>query len=159
MQRYDQSSPLPAAAGGAKAGRGFALTECFHSFVGQIADVEVSGDAIRVRKAHAVVDCGFAIDPPNVSAQVRSAINFGLSAALYGKVDFDNGRVVPTNFDGYPVLTLDNAPEISVEIVNSGAAIGGVGEIGMPAIAPAVANAFFAAIGTRLRSLPLTLAT
>jgi isoquinoline 1-oxidoreductase subunit beta len=158
MQRYDQSSPLATAAGGAKAGRGFALTECFHSFVGQIADVEVSGDAIRVRKVHAVVDCGFAIDPPNVAAQVRSAINFGLSAALYGKVDFDNGRVAPTNFDGYPVLTLDNAPEISVEIVNSGASIGGVGEIGTPAIAPAVANAIFAAIGTRLRSLPLTLA-
>lgn len=158
MQRYDQSSPLAPAAGGAKAGRGFALTECFHSFVGQVADVEVSGDNIRVRKVHAVVDCGFAIDPPNVAAQVRSAINFGLSAALFGKVDFDNGGVVPTNFDGYPVLTLDNAPEISVEIVNSGAPLGGVGEIGTPAIAPAVANAIFAAIGIRLRSLPLTLA-
>jgi isoquinoline 1-oxidoreductase subunit beta len=112
-----------------------------------------------VRKVHAVVDCGFAIDPPNVTAQVRSAINFGLSAALYGKVDFFQGGVVPTNFDACPVLTLDTAPEISVEIVNSGAAIGGVGEIGTPAIAPVVANAIFAATGRRLRSLPLTLAS
>jgi isoquinoline 1-oxidoreductase beta subunit len=159
MRRYDQASPLASVTGGGKAGRGVALTECFHSFVGQVADVEVSGDDIRVRKVHAVVDCGFAIDPPNVTAQIRSAINYGLSAALYGKVDFDKGAVVPTNFDSYPVLTLDNAPDISVEIVNSGAAIGGVGEIGTPAIAPAVANAIFAATGRRLRSLPLTLAS
>jgi isoquinoline 1-oxidoreductase beta subunit len=152
MRHHDQVSRLAAATGGGKAGRGFALTECFHSFVGQVADVEVSGDTIRVRKVHAVVDCGFAIDPPNVTAQVRGAINFGLSAALYGRVDFDQGAVVPTNFDSYPVLMLDTAPAISIEIVNSGAAIGGVGEIGTPAIAPAVADAIFAATGRRLRS-------
>jgi hypothetical protein len=69
-------STRAAATGGGKVGRGFALTECFHSFVGQVADVEVSGDTIRVRKVFAVVDCGFAIDPPNVMAQVRSAINW-----------------------------------------------------------------------------------
>jgi len=163
MRAYDKATPLAPATdggkGGVKVGRGFALTEAFHSFVGEVADVEVSGGEIRVRRVHAVVDCGFAIDPPNVVAQIRSAINFGLSAVLYGKVDFDQGRVVPTNFDAYPVLTLDNAPQISVEIVNSGAAIGGVGEIGTPAIAPAVANAVFAATGTRLRALPLTLAS
>lgn len=159
MRAYDKATPLAPAKSGVKVGRGFALTESFHSFVGEVADVEVAGGEIRVKRVHAVVDCGFAIDPPNVAAQIRSAINFGLSAALYGKVDFDQGRVVPTNFDAYPVLTLDNAPVISVEIVNSGAAIGGVGEIGTPPIAPAVANAVFAAAGTRLRSLPLTLAS
>ena len=105
-----------------------------------------------------VVDCGFAIDPPYVVAQARSAVNFGLSAALFGKVDIEAGRVVPENFDSYPVLTLANAPDITVEIINSGAPISGVGEIGTPGIAPAVANAIFAATGQRLRSLPLTLA-
>ncbi len=146
---------LPAA--GAKVGRGIALSECFHSFVGQLADVEIIGNDVRVKRVFAVVDCGFAIDPPNVIAQVRSAIVFGLSAALYGKVDLHNGRIVPENFDTYPVLTLDNSPEIVVEIANSGASIGGVGEIGTPGIAPAVGNAIFAATGQRLRSLPFSL--
>src|SRR5216684_9000756 len=115
-----------------------------------------TGGDIRVRRVHAVVDCGFAIDPPNVVALVRSAINFGLSAALFGKIEFDQGKVVQSNFDSYPVLTLDNAPDITVEIVNSGAEIGGIGEIGTPGIAPAVANAIFVATGRRLRSLPFT---
>ena len=157
MSRYDLANPLAPANGAAKLGRGFALTECFHSFVGQIADVEISVGDIRVRRVHAVVDCGFAIDPPNVVAQLRSAINFGLSAALFGKIEFDQGKVVQSNFDSYPVLTLDNAPDITVEIINSGAEIGGIGEIGTPGIAPAVANAIFVATGKRLRSLPFTL--
>jgi isoquinoline 1-oxidoreductase beta subunit len=157
MQAYDQATPLLPPGKGTAAGRGFALTECFHSFVGQVADVEVAGGEIRVKRVHAVVDCGFAIDPPNVVAQVRSAINYGLTAVLYGKVDFDQGKVVPTNFDSYPVLTLDLAPQISVDVANSGAALGGVGEIGTPAIAPAVANAVFAATGKRMRALPFDL--
>ena len=157
MSRYDLANPLAPGKGVAKVGRGFALTECFHSFVGQIADVEVSSGDVRVRRVHAVVDCGFAIDPPNVVAQLRSAINFGLSAALFGKIEFEQGKVVQSNFDSYPVLTLDNAPDITVEIVNSGAEIGGIGEIGTPGIAPAVANAIFEATGKRLRSLPFAL--
>lgn len=159
MQAFDAATPAAPAAARARAGRGVALTEAFHSFVGQVADVEVAGGEVRVKRVHAVVDCGLAIDPVTVTAQVRSAINFGLTAALYGKVDFDNGAVVPQNFDGYPLLTLEAAPQITVEIVNSGAALGGVGEIGTPAIAPAVANAIFAATGQRLRSLPFTLAS
>ncbi|MCB1544427.1 MAG: xanthine dehydrogenase family protein molybdopterin-binding subunit [Rhodoblastus sp.] len=157
MAAFDKANPLPPAKDDVKTGRGFALTASFHSFVGEIADVEVDKGEIKVRRVHAVVDCGFAIDPPNVMAQVRSGINYGLTAALYGRVDFDNGKVVPTNFDTYPLLSLEAAPSISVEIVNSGAALGGVGEIGTPAIAPAVANAVFAATGQRLRSLPLTI--
>jgi isoquinoline 1-oxidoreductase beta subunit len=157
MGRHDLANPLAPANGAAKIGRGFALTECFHSFVGQIADVEISGGDIRVRRVHAVVDCGFAIDPPNVVAQVRGAVNFGLSAAQFGKIEFDQGKVVQSNFDSYPVLTLENAPDITVDIINSGAEIGGIGEIGTPGVAPAVANAIFAATGKRLRSLPFTL--
>ncbi|HMN72686.1 MAG TPA: molybdopterin-dependent oxidoreductase [Rhodoblastus sp.] len=157
MAAWDKTNSLAAPKDGVQVGRGFALTASFHSFVGEIADVEVEKGEVRVRRVHAVVDCGFAIDPPNVAAQVRSGVNYGLTAALYGRVDFDNGKVAPTNFDTYPLLSLDNAPSISVEIVNSGAALGGVGEIGTPPIAPAVANAVFAATGKRLRSLPLTL--
>jgi len=157
MAAWDKANPQASGKEGVKSGRGFALTASFHSFVGEIADVEIDKDEIRVRRVHAVVDCGFAIDPPNVAAQVRSGVNYGLTAALYGRVDFDNGKVVPANFDTYPLLSLEAAPSISVEIVNSGGALGGVGEIGTPAIAPAVANAVFAATGKRLRSLPLTL--
>jgi isoquinoline 1-oxidoreductase beta subunit len=157
LAQFDSEHPLGPAKPGAKIGRGVALTECFHSFVGQIADVEIEGGEIKVRRVHAVVDCGFAIDPPNVVAQLRSGINFGLSAALFGRVDIDDGRVVQTNFDSYPVLTLANAPTISVAIVDSGAEIGGVGEIGTPAVAPAVGNAIFAATGRRLRATPFSL--
>ncbi len=82
----------------------------FHSFVGEIADVEIEKGEIKVRRVHAVVDCGFAIDPPNVAAQVRSGINYGLTAALYGRVDFDNGKIVQANFDAYPLLSLDDGP-------------------------------------------------
>ena len=154
---FDADNQLGPSKPGTKAGRGVALSECFHSFVGQLADVEVNGEEVRVKRVFAVVDCGLAIDPPNVAAQVRSAIIYGLSAALYGKVDIDEGKIVPENFDTYRVLTLDDAPEIVVEIADSGAHIGGVGEIGTPGIAPAVGNAIFAATGKRLRSLPFSL--
>jgi isoquinoline 1-oxidoreductase beta subunit len=158
LARFDAANPLGTGAAGARTGRGIALSECFHSFVGQLADVEITGAQIRVKRVFAVVDCGMAIDPPNVERQVRSAIVYGLSAALFGKVDIENGRVVPENFDTYQVLTLDDAPEITIEIADSGAALGGVGEIGTPGIAPAVGNAIFAATGQRLRSLPFSLA-
>ena len=87
------------------------MSECFHSFVGQLADVEVIGNDIRVKRVFAVVDCGMAIDPPNVIAQVRGAIVYGLSAALFGKVEIENGRIEPENFDTYRVLTLADAPD------------------------------------------------
>ena len=142
---------------GSRTGREVALSECFHSLVGQLADVEITGKQVRVKRLFASVDCGWRFDPPNVAAQVRSGIIYGLSAALYGKVDIDEGKIVPENFDTYPVLALDDAPEIVVEIANSGSHIGGVGEIGTPGIAPAVGNAIFAATGKRLRSLPFSL--
>jgi isoquinoline 1-oxidoreductase beta subunit len=157
LAKLNEEHPIAKADYGGKTGRGVALSECFHSFVGQMADVEVVAEQIRVKRVFAVVDCGFSIDPPNVIAQVRSAINFGLSAALFGMIEIENGKIVQENFDTYRVLTLDDAPEITVEIADSGADIGGVGEIGTPGIAPAVGNAIFAATGMRLRSLPLTL--
>ncbi|MFV0281214.1 MAG: xanthine dehydrogenase family protein molybdopterin-binding subunit, partial [Rhodoblastus sp.] len=158
MAMFDKANPVAPAKEGGQVGRGFALTESFHSFVGEIADIEIVKGKIKARRVQAFVDCGFAIDPPNVVAQVRGGVNFGLTAALYGRIDFENGAIVQSNFDSYPLLSLSDAPDIGVEIVNSGAALGGVGEIGTPPIAPAVANAVFAATGQRLRTLPLVLA-
>jgi isoquinoline 1-oxidoreductase beta subunit len=157
LMRFDAENPLAAGTKETKTGRGIALSECFHSFVAQLADVEITAKQIRVTRVFAVVDCGTAIDPPNVKAQVRSAIVYGLSAALFGKVEIENGRIVPENFDTYPVLTLANSPDIVVETLDSGAALGGVGEIGTPGIAPAVGNAIFAATSQRLRALPFSL--
>ena len=157
LARWDLTTRSAATAAGTLVGRGVALSECFHSFVGQIAEVEIAGSAIRVRRVHAVVDCGCAIDPNNVVAQIRSGINYGLSAALFGRIDFEGGAIVQSNFHDYPALQLHNAPDITVEIVASGAPIGGVGEIGTPGIAPAVGNAIFAATGKRLRALPFRL--
>jgi isoquinoline 1-oxidoreductase beta subunit len=157
LARFDADHPLGPGTDRIKVGRGVALSECFHSYVGQLADVEITDKQVRVTRVFAAVDCGVAIDPPNVVAQIRSAVIFGLSAALFGKVDIDRGRIVPQNFDTYPVMTLDNAPDITVEIADWGGALGGVGEIGTPGIAPAVGNAIFAATGQRLRSLPFDL--
>jgi isoquinoline 1-oxidoreductase beta subunit len=156
LSRFNIENKQPLGAAGTKAGRGVALSECFRSFVGQLVDVEVDSELekIKVKRVFAVVDCGFAIDPRNVQAQVQSAINFGLSAALYGKVEIEDGKVIPQNFDSYPVVTLADAPEITVKIVNSDQPLGGVGEIGTPGIAPALSNAIYAATGRRLRSLP-----
>ena len=152
---WDQ--PLGAVAG-KKVGRGIALAESFHSIVAEVAEVEVDGTGgIKVTRVVAAVDCGLAVDPVIVRAQLASGIVFGLTAALYGRIDVENGRVKQTNFGDYPMVTLASAPKIEVEIVNSGAELGGIGEVGTPPIAPAVANAVFAATGKRLRSLPLAL--
>lgn len=136
-------------------GRGVAMHESFGSIVAQVAEVVCAKDASpKVRRVWAAIDCGPVVSPDGVRAQVEGAINFGLGAALHGKITFADGRVEQTNFDSYPVLMLAEAPTIEVIIVPSDAPMGGVGEPGTPPIAPAVANAIFAASGQRLRSLP-----
>ncbi len=136
-------------------GRGVALHESFGSIVAQVAEVECKkGEPPRVRHVWAAIDCGRVVNPDGLRAQVEGAINYGLSAALKGRITFADGRVEANNFDGYPVLMLAEAPAIDVVLVPSDAPLGGVGEPGTPPIAPAVANAIFAATGTRMRSLP-----
>ena len=136
-------------------GRGVALHESFGSIVAQIAEVECkAGEPPRVRHVWAAIDCGRVVNPDGLRSQVEGAINYGLSAALKGRITFAGGRVEATNFDGYPVLMLAEAPAIDVVLVPSDAPLGGVGEPGTPPIAPAVANAIFAATGQRMRSLP-----
>ena len=101
------------------------------------------------------VDCGVAINPHTIEAQVQSAIVYGLSAALYGRITVANGAVVEGNFDDAPVLRMNEMPRIDVHIVPSTEAPGGIGEVGTPGVGPALLNAIFAATGTRLRSLPI----
>lgn len=146
--------------GQAAAGRfqGLAVHESFQTVVAQIAEISVDNGRIRVHKVVAAVECGTAVNPDVVRAQVEGGIIFGLTAALYGKVTLEDGAVVQSNFHDYPLLRMHEAPEIEVHIVPSSAAPTGIGEPGVPPIAPAVANAIFAATGQRLRELPLTLA-
>jgi isoquinoline 1-oxidoreductase beta subunit len=143
--------PLPPGSG-----RGVALHRSFGSIVAEVAEVEVGTDgALRVHRVVCAVDCGTVINPDIVEAQMQGAIVFGLTAALYGAITIDKGRVVEGNFDAYQMLRLAETPAIEVYILPSDAPPGGVGEPAVPPIAPAVANAVFAATGKRVRSLPL----
>jgi isoquinoline 1-oxidoreductase subunit beta len=136
-------------------GRGVALHESFGSIVAEVAEVSVEGGAVRVHKVWCAIDCGFAANPSGVIMQMESAINYGLTAALYGEITFAGGKVEQSNFHDYQILRINEAPEIFVTIVNSGEAMGGAGEPGTPPIAPAVANAIYAATGKRVRKLPI----
>ena len=137
-------------------GRGVALVESFGSIVAQVAEVEVAPKARpRVTRVWAAIDCGRVINPDTVAAQIEGGIVFGLSAALFGRISFKDGRVEQDNFHAYPLVTMADCPEIEVRIIASDADPGGVGEPGTPPIAPAVANALFAATGKRWRNLPL----
>jgi isoquinoline 1-oxidoreductase beta subunit len=137
-------------------GRGIAVHESFGSFVAQAAEVSVNPRGeVRVHRVVCAIDCGKIVNPDTIKAQMESGIVFGLSAALYGKISFQNGRVVQSNFHDYPLLRLNEMPLVEVHIVSSKEKSGGVGEPGVPPIAPAVCNAIFAATGKRVRSLPI----
>ena len=142
------------------AGRGIALAESFHSIVAQVAEVEiVAPGTVQVRRVVCAIDCGRAINPDTVIAQMESGIVFGLTAALYGEITLKDGRVEQANFPSYDMVRMADCPAIEVHIVESGwEHLGGVGEPGTPPIAPAVANAVFAATGRRVRDLPIRLA-
>jgi CO/xanthine dehydrogenase Mo-binding subunit len=139
-------------------GRGIAAVFSFGSFAAEVAEVEVAADgAIKVKRVVCAIDCGAVVNPDTVKAQMESAIIFALTAALKGPITIKNGRVEQSNFHDYPLLRLDETPVIEVHILPSEAAPGGVGEPGVPPLAPAVANAVFAATGQRLRRMPLRL--
>ncbi|MDB5918981.1 MAG: acylaldehyde oxidase [Massilia sp.] len=149
-----------AKAGTAPPGRahGVALHQSFGSIVAQVAEVSVDDKNIRVHRVVCAIDCGIAVNPNIIAQQMESAVLFGLSAALSGEITINNGRVEQSNFHDYPVLRMDQAPEVETIIVASFDPPEGVGEPGTPPIAPAVANALFVLTGQRLRSLPLRLA-
>ena len=138
--------------------RGVAVHESFGSFVAQVAEVSIEDGAIKVHRVVCAVDCGVAVNPAGVAAQMESGIAFGLGAALHGRISFKDGRVVESNYNDYPVLRLNEMPAVEVHLVASSEKSSGVGEPGTPPIAPAVANAVFALNGQRLRELPFQLA-
>ncbi len=143
--------PLPAGRG-----RGIALHESFESFVAQVAEVSVSpAGALRVHRVLCAIDCGQIVNPDTIKAQMESCIIFGLTAALYGEITFENGRVKQSNFHDYKMLRIQEAPTIEVHIMPSTEKHGGVGEPGVPPVAAAVGNAIFAATGKRIRRLPI----
>ncbi len=145
-------SPLPPGRG-----RGIAIYRSFGSIVAQVAVVACSDHRIRVERVVCAIDCGVAVHPDAVRAQLEGAIIMGLSAALHEEVCIERGRVIQSSFQDYPILTLAETPRIEVHIMESNEPPGGVGEPGLPPVAPAVANAVFAATGKRLRRLPLRL--
>jgi isoquinoline 1-oxidoreductase subunit beta len=135
--------------------RGIAVHESFGSFVAQVAEVSVDDGRVRVHRVVCAVDCGIAVNPDTVEAQMEGAIVYGLTATLKSAITVAGGRVVQSNFHDFPVLGIDEMPQVEVHIVPSAEPPGGVGEPGTPPIAPAVANAIFAATGRRIRRLPI----
>jgi CO/xanthine dehydrogenase Mo-binding subunit len=144
--------PLPKGSG-----RGIAVQTAFGSFMAQVAEVDVSKDGeVHVKRVTCAVDCGVAINPNTIEAQVQSAIVYGLSAALFGEITLKDGRVEQSNFHNYRALHMNEMPSIDVHIVKSNEPPGGMGEPGTSALVPAVFNAVYAATGVRLRKPPVT---
>jgi isoquinoline 1-oxidoreductase beta subunit len=136
--------------------RGIAVGFSYGSYSAQVAEVSVAADGtVRVHRVVCAIDTGFAVNPPQVKAQMEGGIVYGLTAALYGEITIENGRVTQSNFDDYPMLRMSAMPLVEVHILESGEAPGGAGEPGVPPIAPAVCNAIFALTGKRIRKLPI----
>jgi len=150
-EKANWGSPLPEGRA-----RGIAVHESFSSFVAQVAEVSLQGDGgFRVERVVCAVDCGIAVNPDVIVAQMESGIGYGLSPLLMSEITLDDGKVVQSNFHDYQVLRINQMPEIEVHIVPSAEPPTGVGEPGTPVIAPAVANALFAATGKPFHRLPL----
>jgi len=151
-------SPLTKGKAGEKRGRGVAVHESFNTVVAQVAEVTVGTDGkFKVDRVVCAVDCGVAVNPDVIRAQMEGGIGFGLSAALYSAITLKDGIVEQSNFHQYPPLRINEMPKVEVHIVASTGKPTGVGEPGTPVIAPAVANAIAAATGKRLRTLPLAI--
>jgi isoquinoline 1-oxidoreductase beta subunit len=137
-------------------GRGIAVHSSFGSYVAEVAEVSVNREGeLRVHRVVCAVDCGQTVNPETITAQMQSAIVFGLSAALLGAITLKDGKVEQGNFDDYPILRLNEMPKVEVHIVKSREKPGGIGEPAVPPVAPAVANALFSIAGVRLRELPM----
>ena len=146
----DWGRPLPKAWG-----RGVAIHGSFNSIVAEVVEVDMSSGALRVNNIFCVADAGYAYCPNAFRAQMESGIIFGLTAALHGEITIKNGAVEQSNLHDYQMVRMNTAPDIYVEIINSGEKTGGAGEPGTPPIAAALTNAIFAATGNRIRQLPV----
>ena len=139
--------------------RGIATAEAYGSFVAQVVEISLADDrTIRVHRVVCAVDCGQTINPRTIEAQVEGGIVFGLTAALKDTITIDRGRVVQSNFHNYQMFRMNEMPVVDVHILQSRETPGGVGELAVPTVAPALAGAVFAATGTRIRELPASVA-
>ncbi|HXJ61178.1 MAG TPA: molybdopterin cofactor-binding domain-containing protein, partial [Verrucomicrobiae bacterium] len=137
-------------------GRGIAQHESFGSFFAHVIEASVSKQGkVRVHRVVGAVDCGPVVNPDTIRAQIEGGAVFALTAALYGEITFEQGRVKQRNFHDYPMLRMNEMPEIEAHIIPSEERMGGVGEPGVPPVAPALANAIFAVTGKRVRQLPI----
>lgn len=149
--KADWGAPLPPGKG-----RGLAVHESFHSFVAQVVEVTIGPKGeIKVDRVVVAVDCGIAVTPDVVRAQMEGAVAYGLSAALFGEITLKDGAALQSNFHDYRCLRMSEMPKVEVHIIPSTAAPTGVGEPGVPPLAPALCNAIFAASGRRIRRLPV----
>lgn len=148
LSEWDKPAPKDRA-------RGVAVVNCYESWFGQVIELSVTDGEIRIHRATSVIDCGLAVQPDNVIAQVEGGTVFGLSAALHGEITIDQGVTQQSTFADYRVLLLAETPEMRTHVMPSTAPPGGVGETGTPCAMPATANALFALTGKRLRTLPL----
>ncbi len=151
-EKSDWGGPVPSGRS-----RGIALQSCFGSTAGHVAEVSVDRTTgqVKVHKVICAIDCGPAVYPDAITAQMEGGVVMALSVAFYERIRFTKGGVQTANFDDYPLLTMTEIPEIEVHIAQSRDKIGGVGELGIPTVAPAVANAVASAVGVRLRELPI----
>ena len=149
-ERSGWGGPLPSGRS-----RGVAVTHCFGSYNAQVAEISIDRGRLRVHRVTCAIDCGQVVNPDGVVQQMQSGIVYGLSAAMKGEITLEAGRVQQSNFHDYDVLRMDEMPVVDVHIVPSAEAPGGIGEVGTPAIAPAVVNAIAARTGRPIRKLPI----
>jgi isoquinoline 1-oxidoreductase beta subunit len=135
--------------------RGIAVHAAMGSYVAQVVEITLINDKMKVERVVCAIDCGLAVNPEGVRAQIEGGVLFGLTAAMHGEITFEEGRVKQKNFNDYKMVRMNQSPVIEVHIVNSSEKMGGAGEPGVPPIAPALANAIFAATGQRCYKLPL----
>jgi len=151
-EKADWGSPLPPG----KA-RGVAVHESFHTYVAQVAEIAMRPDGtFAVERVVCAVDCGVPVNPDIIRAQMEGGIGFGLGSVMKSALHLEGGRVVETNYDTFEVLRIDGMPKVEVHIVPSEESPTGVGEPGVPPIGPALANAYFAATGKLVTTLPFS---
>ncbi|MBT5241600.1 MAG: xanthine dehydrogenase family protein molybdopterin-binding subunit [Rhodospirillaceae bacterium] len=156
-EKGDWGKPLAEGPEGSRRGRGIAFVEAFGSTVGQIAEVTVAANGeLTVDRVVTLVDPHTVVNPNIITAQVEGAVIDGLSAALYGQIDVEDGAVVQSNFDSYRMMTMAEVPVIETHIMAQGGHPGGMGEVGLPCVAPALTSAIYNATGQRIRSLPIS---
>lgn len=150
-EKSNWGQPLPA-----RVGRGVSVQPSFGSFIATVVEAEVDEQGhVHLRRINAAVDAGIAVNPDTIIAQLQGGLIFGLTAALYGEITIDKGRVQQSNFNDYRMLRIDETSKIDVHVIKSGEAPGGIGETGVTAGPPALRNAIYAATGVALRRLPI----